>query len=1680
MRLYKIIIEIILIFLLILTGNANSLLAQTGTVTDIDGNVYHTVTIGTQTWMVENLKTTKYRNGEAIPNVTDTVAWINLKTKGAWCNYDNNPSNAATYGRLYNWYAINDRRNIAPTGWHVPTDAEWTTLTTYLGGLTVAGGKLKEAGTTHWASPNTGATNESGFTALPGGIGGSYFDGFSAIGTWWSSTEEYYYSAYTRYMYYNYKYVRSSSYFKHQGLSVRCVRDGTQIPILTTSLVSNITQTTATSGGNITSDGGSTIKARGVCWSTENTPSIVDCTTIDGTGTGSFTSNIAGLVANTTYYVRAYATNSAGTGYGNAVTFTTQAGTGGTVTDIDGNVYHTVTIGTQTWMVENLKTTKYRNSDVIPNVTGNPNWFNQTILETGGYCNYADNSNYAATYGRLYNWYAVSDTRNIAPTGWHVPSDAEWTTLTNYLGGEDVAGGKLKEAGTAHWKSPNFATNESGFTALPGGFHLSEEFYSIGDVGAWWSSTEDTIGGAWIRYAANSIDNLYRWGDRKFYGYSIRCIKDLTNKVEIPVLNTNTVTNKTINSATLGANITSDGGATITERGVVWSTTSNPTITSNLGKKSTTGTTGQFSVNVTGLTPNTIYHFRGYATNSVGTGYSADTTFTTIGNLPTATTNTATNVASSGATLNGTINANSFSTTVTFEYGLTTSYGTSVIATPNTVTGTSNTNVTAILTNLQSNTTYHYRVKAVSSAGTSVGNDMTFTTTIEQGIKIKIIGGENLNISKLVFIDKDVFINDRVIRDIYNDTVTVPISSLSSLEEINTIELRNTSNTLVGHMPLNMSGSTVKSQTYLEMILFIHNINNNKDNYPGWSYYSNASERPITMLIPPLKKLSKVDQTHIPVLFVHGVSGCFGDSWNKDGQVVYSINPNGNSNNYDCWQFYYPYDDEIEKIGTMLGDAIDKILNGTAIGSSAYNTNKIDIVAHSMGGLVARSYIQGLSGNHNDNIDKFLMLGTPNHGSYMAHRFYYDKYSPVISIIKPYYTSFENKDEYSPAYKQMSPASEFLFNLNTIAFPLKSEGSNKRCLVIAGYKDWIPIIHTEIYNQDDGIVSLTSASLKEYDIGLKVLNFTHDDLHNNNMMVDYIKNFLDGNLSSDESGEFDRNTTIMNLKIPGANVSMFALTTEQTWTGNIINLEPTIVSITIVPNSSRITMRQVEGSNYYSSTYNLSNLLESAGLGVFTEYGLRIGESNLSSNNILVFRKNYFLGGTKSLQSFSGLNLSLLRSEVRNIILIPKVIDEINGQSFLLTNTSGGYFSKDDKVNNSAISQTEFIVDSKTNPLIINLFALPNSDFIKHGFNLITPSGLVIDTNYAKNNSKVSYEQNLSEGWVCYYIKDPIRGTWKANYNVNLKNIVIAGVLSMEVQIKLTSLDTIININQPIRFEAELSSTEAYTNEKLSASLLYAATKNDKYEEISKITLSKTNLNKYSGSFIPTKSGIYIIKILSDCYISGELIQREASQSFVIAQTQNNPVTPYLIQPSTNSTNISSLPVFVWSKNSNEETYRFQLTTSPTFAFIELDTLGLKTISFVPKSLDNKTTYYWRVSSANSFGVSSWSDIWSFSTSGTINDVEEVKHFITFKLTQNYPNPFNPTTRIEYSIPENSFVELKIFDTFGREVETLVNKQQTIGTYSLQWEPKNLTSGVYFYRIRAGKYNETRKMVYIR
>ena len=503
---------------------------------DRDGQIYSSKQIDAQCWMDENLNVGTM--------ITGGIEMSNNNQIEKYC-YDNNPDSCDVYGGLYQWeevmqYAtlIPGIQGICPSGWHIPTDLEWTLLIDYLGGSNIAGGKMKETGFAHWEPPNTGATNESGFNGLPGGYyyGGYGFIAINSETQWWSSTRWYWDQLKNYNNVYKIKLRSNSTAASKNGvaqdwsetLSVRCINDETApgFPSVTTSYIFNINQSSAIGGGNVTSQGNSSIIERGICWSITKYPMISDPHTADGEGTGTFVSQITGLNSNTTYYVRAYASDSACTAYGNMVSFVAQDNGGGgeycpglaTVT-YEGQVYNTVQIGSQCWFRENLNVGVRKNGG--SNQTNNGQIEKDCYYHEPGYCD---------IYGGLYRWEemmqysTLEGAQGICPTGWHIPTGADWTTLTTYLGGANIAGGKIKEAGFAHWLLPNTgATNESGFTGLPGGHFSSVYFNSLGAYGEWWSSTFGETNGLVLDTNSSGINQIVYHSD---YGYSVRCIKD--------------------------------------------------------------------------------------------------------------------------------------------------------------------------------------------------------------------------------------------------------------------------------------------------------------------------------------------------------------------------------------------------------------------------------------------------------------------------------------------------------------------------------------------------------------------------------------------------------------------------------------------------------------------------------------------------------------------------------------------------------------------------------------------------------------------------------------------------------------------------------------------------------------------------------------------------------------------------------------------------------------------------------------------------------------------------------------------------------------------------------------------------------------------------------------------------
>jgi uncharacterized protein (TIGR02145 family) len=534
---------------------------EVASVLDVDGNSYNTIQIGKQCWLKENLKVTKYGDGSLIP-LDETGGTIGnatgqtwgSRTTGARTVYNNNLANVGLYGYLYNWYAVSDSKGLCPRGWRVPTDAEWTTLTDYLGGELVAGSKMKSTGTTQWQSTNNLVKNENGFTALPGGYRNN--DGrFYSIRTdafFWTSTAFSENNAWYRYITdIKGQVYKNSRFVKSVGASVRCIKEvsTSSIPILTTNSVQTVTATTAVGGGNVTSQGVSAVTARGVVWSTSPNPTIALATkTVNEMGTGAFNSNLTGLAPNTTYYIKAYATNGAGTGYGEERTFKTEAGTPIVITSALNSITQTTAVG-------------------------------------GG--NVTSQGVSAVT------------ARGVV---WSTSPNPTITLATKTVNG----------------------TGTGAFTSNLTGLAPNTTYYIKA-------------------YATNATGTGY--GEERTF-------------ITLPNITTTAITDVTENAAKSGGNIAPVGNATITARGVVWSTSPNPTIA--LSTKTTDGAgTGAFPSNLTGLTSNTTYYVKAYATNSSGTGYGNEVSFKTniIQVFPIVNTSIPINVESNKALAGGFVNS---------------------------------------------------------------------------------------------------------------------------------------------------------------------------------------------------------------------------------------------------------------------------------------------------------------------------------------------------------------------------------------------------------------------------------------------------------------------------------------------------------------------------------------------------------------------------------------------------------------------------------------------------------------------------------------------------------------------------------------------------------------------------------------------------------------------------------------------------------------------------------------------------------------------------------------------------------------------------------------------------------------------------------------------------------------
>ena len=516
---------------------------QYGSVNDIDGNSYKTIRIGTQTWMAENLKTTKLNDGTHIPLIKDVSDWQKQSSSG-YCWYNNDEATyRSVYGALYNGFTVATDK-LCPTGWHMPTDAEWTNLITYLGGESYAAAKLRESGTNHWSEGSAEASNESGFSSVPAGAREAYNGTFQGNGTnvgYGSFSKTRYGDSYNLIsLYYNNRIYRTNQVDFRHGSYIRCCKDSPPSEPSAPSPANGATDVSASPllGWTCSDPDGDDLRYDIFLGITGNPTTVIS-------SDQSYIHFGARLATSTTYYWKVIAKDIRGTiTEGPVWSFTTSSeiqAEPDPVSDIDGNFYKTVRLGTQVWMAENLKTTRYKDGMAIPLVTEKSEW---SGTKSPGFCWFNNDEEASKNrYGALYNLYTIN-TGKICPDGWHVPAKSEWTKLLdhlvtygyNYDG--SLSGYKVAKAlaSSTGWASSYIQgaigntdypakVNASGFSALPGGYRNVNGYYLYsGSYGYWWLSDKSYFGDFY--YLENSYSEVLNSFSNKNNGMSVRCVKD--------------------------------------------------------------------------------------------------------------------------------------------------------------------------------------------------------------------------------------------------------------------------------------------------------------------------------------------------------------------------------------------------------------------------------------------------------------------------------------------------------------------------------------------------------------------------------------------------------------------------------------------------------------------------------------------------------------------------------------------------------------------------------------------------------------------------------------------------------------------------------------------------------------------------------------------------------------------------------------------------------------------------------------------------------------------------------------------------------------------------------------------------------------------------------------------------
>jgi len=938
-------------------------------------------------------------------------------------------------------------------------------------------------------------------------------------------------------------------------------------------------------------------------------------------------------------------------------------------------------------------------------------------------------------------------------------------------------------------------------------------------------------------------------------------------------------------------------------------------------------------------------------------------------------------------------------------------------------------------------TSYHYQVTAVdadaneSGPSDPVGATPTFgwpTPSDTPALVFKVETTSSSSVKKVVVTRKSGDRTGNILSEKTLDGSFVVFDS-TDLGELNVegvstarINLYDADGQILGHQEFEYDSEFYSRGKSLDAILHVHGESILQPllsrRTPEWTYYQEG-ESPVSMLIPPNRQIEEVGEES-PLLMVHGISGIY-PYWGYD---PFQPNPNGEpslvselSNQYDTWRFYYPKNQDVTKSSPLLS----KVLR--SLQQNYYSTEeKIDVVAHSMGGLVTRHYIQSdsedggigprrraypdsLRYSQNQNIGKLIMMGTPNHGARSA-------YIPSSFTADGWIIETANgKDVDAPSYDQLTPGSKFLWDLNSIE---ETSGLTKRdmypkakTLVLAGTLN--PVRNSdptstlvEIPNQDDGLVAVSSATLLDEGIPLATGEFTHSsalDRDNGYISGDYdprlptetapvVTSFLDSSydpsspsLGDDVTGfwrsegsalvgppEINRKEGVLILNLPGVTVDGFSISE---CSGSYQSCKPGELHF---DKRGRSLRKVPEESRYFSAGIRLSNVFLPSEEFVAPGIGLAVSEGI----HPVTLRKVVPDIGSRNFGQFS-LDFDHLRTNRKSIQLSEAEQRIANANGFVPANSpsSSSKIAKatpsDESEKTEAIENLEessFPVTASTDTLSFWLAQDSTGSFSGHNMRLVSPNGIIIDSTDAKSRSRFAFSQNLESGFALYSVVEPSAGNWRVRHNTSAPATVVAPVMSA-VDLTVSAPDSAFTTGEEVPVTVSFSDNTAYESVDVS-SRLSVRTVGDSttVTNLGTLSLSEHTATSYEGTFSPAYRGTYRVTVDFSAGVDSNSVLRRAVETVVVTgdSTETAPEPPSPPSGLLAQVERAGTIGLNWS-SSNSGTvseYHVYRDTIPAPSK-RVGIVSSESTTYSDTSLDAGHTYYYRVAAASSNGVES-------------------------------------------------------------------------------------------------------------